>query len=194
MFSDVDADIYVMVDGDGTYDVSAAPRLIAELLDGGYDMVTGSRVTEVQAAYRPGHVFGNRLLTGLVSIGFGCQVRDMLSGYRVFSRRFVKSFPASSARFEVETELTVHALQMRLPTSEIETAYARPPGGVDQQAQHHPRRHSDPGHDRLAPSGTKSPCPSSGSAAWPSLSCPPPWGCRWLQNSGGRDLSCTSRP
>lgn len=131
MFSDVDADIYVMVDGDGTYDVSAAPRLIAELLDGGYDMVTGSRVTEVQAAYRPGHVFGNRLLTGLVSIGFGCQVRDMLSGYRVFSRRFVKSFPASSARFEVETELTVHALQMRLPTSEIETAYgARPEGST----------------------------------------------------------------
>lgn len=131
MFSDVDADIYVMVDGDGTYDVSAAPRLIAELQDGGYDMVTGSRVTEIQAAYRPGHVFGNRLLTGLVSIGFGCQVRDMLSGYRVFSRRFVKSFPASSARFEVETELTVHALQMRLPTREIETAYgARPEGST----------------------------------------------------------------
>ena len=131
MFSDVEADVYVMVDGDGTYDVSAAPRLIAELLDGGYDMVTGSRVTEIEAAYRPGHVFGNRLLTGLVSLGFGCQVRDMLSGYRVFSRRFVKSFPASSARFEVETELTVHALQMRLPTSEVETAYgARPEGST----------------------------------------------------------------
>ena len=131
MFADVEADIYVMVDGDGTYDAAAAPRLIAALLEDGADMVTGARVSQAEEAYRPGHVFGNRLLTGLVRHAFGCRVQDMLSGYRVFSRRFVKSFPAASARFEIEAELTVHALQMRLPTREIETAYgARPEGSA----------------------------------------------------------------
>jgi hypothetical protein len=131
MFSDVDADVYVMVDGDGTYDAAAAPRLIAALVEDGFDMATGVRVNEAAEAYRRGHVFGNRLLTGLVRYAFGAQVRDMLSGYRVFSRRFVKSFPAASARFEIETELTIHALQMRLPACEVETAYgARPDGSA----------------------------------------------------------------
>ncbi|QUD88489.1 glycosyltransferase [Phenylobacterium montanum] len=131
MFSDVEADIYVMVDGDGTYEAAAAPRLIEALIEEGCDMVTGARISQAQEAYRPGHVLGNRLLTGLVRHAFGCRVRDMLSGYRVFSRRFVKSFPAASARFEIEAELTVHALQMRLPTREVDTAYgARPDGST----------------------------------------------------------------
>ncbi|MDR3509946.1 MAG: glycosyltransferase [Caulobacteraceae bacterium] len=131
MFSDVDADIYVLVDGDGTYQASAAPRLVAALIDEGLDMVTGARVAAGAEAYRRGHVFGNRLLTGLVRHAFGCPVKDMLSGYRVFSRRFVKSFPAASARFEIEAELTVHALQMRVPAREIPTAYgARPDGSA----------------------------------------------------------------
>lgn len=123
MFSDVDADVYLLVDGDGTYEAAAAPRLVAALVEEGLDMVTGARVSDVKAAYRPGHRIGNRALTGIVRAVFGRRFSDMLSGYRVFSRRFVKSFPASSARFEVETELTVHALQMRLPAREIDTVY-----------------------------------------------------------------------
>jgi hypothetical protein len=123
MFSDVEADLYVLVDGDGTYEAAAAPRLVGTLIDEGLDMVTGARVSDAKEAYRLGHRMGNRVLTGLVRAVFGRRFRDMLSGYRVFSRRFVKSFPASSARFEVETELTVHALQMRLPAREIDTAY-----------------------------------------------------------------------
>jgi hypothetical protein len=131
MFSDVEADVYVMVDGDGTYEAAAAPRLIAALIEDGFDMVTGARVSAAAEAYRRGHVFGNHLLTGLVRLAFGARVEDMLSGYRVFSRRFVKSFPAASARFEIEAELTVHALQMRLPVREIETVYgARPDGST----------------------------------------------------------------
>lgn len=129
MFADVDADIYVMVDGDGTYDAGAAPQLVAALLAGGLDMVVGARVSDERAAYRPGHRFGNRLLTQCVATLFGRTFTDMLSGYRVFSRRFAKSFPAHSAGFETETELTVHALELRMPVAEVPTLYgARPEG------------------------------------------------------------------
>jgi glycosyltransferase involved in cell wall biosynthesis len=131
MFRDVDADIYVLVDGDATYDAASARRLVAELVDGHYDMVVGARVSEGEAVYRRGHRFGNRLLTGFVDGIFGTDQRDMLSGYRVFSRRFVKSFPALSSGFEIETELTIHALELELPLVEIDTPYyARPAGSA----------------------------------------------------------------
>jgi glycosyltransferase involved in cell wall biosynthesis len=129
MFADVEADVYVMVDGDDTYDAESAPKMIELLLKGKYDMVVGVRVTEEEAAYRLGHRFGNALLTGCVTELFGRSFTDMLSGYRVFSRRFAKSFPALSTGFETETELTVHALQLRMPTAELKTPYrSRPPG------------------------------------------------------------------
>src|SRR5579859_209553 len=132
MFADIEADIYVMVDGDGTYDAASAKRMIDRLLTGHLDMVVGSRLhTEETGAFRAGHHFGNKLLTGTVSKIFGDRFDDMLSGYRVFSRRFVKSFPAVSSGFETETELAVHALSLRLPVAEIETPYgARPEGSV----------------------------------------------------------------
>ena len=131
MFSDIDADVYVMVDGDDTYDAAAAPKLVRLLLDEQLDMVNASRETEVKEAYRFGHRFGNRLLTGLVQLIFGKQFQDMLSGYRVLTRRFVKSFPTASAGFEIETELTVHALELRMKTAELPTAYgARPDGST----------------------------------------------------------------
>ena len=131
MFADVDADIYVLVDGDATYDAPSAPQMISALNDGHLDMVVGLRVDQVEAAYRPGHRFGNRLLTGFISGIFGQQFSDILSGYRVFSRRFVKSFPVLSDGFEIETELTVHALELALPVAEIATPYhARPEGSV----------------------------------------------------------------
>ena len=123
MFADIEADLYVLVDGDGTYDAQAAPALIQRLREGGLDMVNASRVTDRTAAYRRGHVLGNRVLTGLVNTIFGKRLSDMLSGYRVFSRRFVKSFPALSAGFETETELTVHALELRMPIAEMPTRY-----------------------------------------------------------------------
>lgn len=129
MFGDVDADVYVLVDGDATYHAPSAPQMINLLEDNHLDMVVGLRVDEVQAAFRPGHRLGNRLLTGFISSVFGQQFRDILSGYRVFSRRFVKSFPVLSDGFEIETELTVHALELMLPVAEIETPYhARPAG------------------------------------------------------------------
>jgi glycosyltransferase involved in cell wall biosynthesis len=131
-FADVEADIYVLVDGDDTYDAAAAPEMVRRLLDEQLDMVTGRRVSEAEvadAAYRRGHRFGNRLLTGLVASVFGARVSDMLSGYRVFSRRFVKSFPALSSGFEIETEVTVHALELGMPVGEQPTRYKeRPPG------------------------------------------------------------------
>jgi glycosyltransferase involved in cell wall biosynthesis len=131
MFADVEADIYIMVDGDGTYDARAAPALVATFLAGDLDMLVGSRVSSVQAAYRPGHRFGNKMLTGFVSLLFGRAFDDMLSGYRLFSRRFVKSFPAHSAGFEIETELAVHALELRMPVAEVPTEYgARMDGSV----------------------------------------------------------------
>ncbi len=129
MFSDIDADIYVLVDGDDTYDAQAAPDLVRALLDRQLDMVNGARVTSIKEAYRFGHRFGNRLLTGLVQVIFGKQFDDMLSGYRVFSRRFVKSFPAISSGFEIETELTVHALELRMKTTEIPIKYKDRPEG-----------------------------------------------------------------
>jgi glycosyltransferase involved in cell wall biosynthesis len=131
MFADVDADIYVLVDGDATYDAASAPRMIDALLSGRLDMVVGLRVDQAVAAWRPGHRTGNRLLTGFLSSVFGQAFKDILSGYRVFSRRFVKSFPVLSDGFEIETELSVHALELALPVSEIETPYyARPEGSV----------------------------------------------------------------
>lgn len=124
MFADVDADVYVLVDGDDTYDAASAPELIRRLLDGPLDMVNGARVSEVDVKHRPGHQFGNRLLSGLVAWIFGDRFRDMLSGLKVFSRRYVKSFPALSAGFEIETELTVHALELAMPVAEIDTPYS----------------------------------------------------------------------
>lgn len=129
IFADVDADIYVLVDGDDTYDAAAAPKLIEVLRDGPYDMVTGSRVSEEQKAYRPGHRFGNLMLSKIVFTVFGDRMTDLLSGYRVLTRRFVKSFPAFSAGFEIETELTVHALDLRMPIEEVQTAYRGRPEG-----------------------------------------------------------------
>jgi len=131
MFADVDAEVYVLVDGDATYDAPSAPRMIERLVNDHLDMVVGLRVDQVQAAYRPGHRTGNRMLTGFLSSVFGQAFKDILSGYRVFSRRFVKSFPVLSDGFEIETELTVHALELAMPVAEIETPYyARPEGSV----------------------------------------------------------------
>lgn len=129
MFADVDADIYVLVDGDDTYNAKTAAEMIERLYSESLDMVSGCRVTDIKAAYRTGHRFGNKLLTGLVTTIFGKRTTDMLSGYRVFSRRFVKSFPALSRGFEIETELTVHALELRMPIADVETHYRdRAPG------------------------------------------------------------------
>jgi glycosyltransferase involved in cell wall biosynthesis len=131
MFADIDADVYVLTDGDATYDASAAPTLIARLRAENLDMVVGRRVHSDHAAYRRGHVLGNRLLTRFLALLFGTRFSDILSGYRVFSRRFVKSFPSLARGFEVETELTVHALNLGLPTGEIDTVYlARPAGSA----------------------------------------------------------------
>ena len=129
MFADVDADLYVLVDGDDTYEAAAAPALLHRLLADGLDMVTGTRVTDIQAAYRPGHRFGNRLLTGIVTAIFGNRITDMLSGYRAFSRRFVKSFPALAVGFETEAELVVHALELHMPIGEVRTRYSDRPAG-----------------------------------------------------------------
>jgi glycosyltransferase involved in cell wall biosynthesis len=129
MFADIDADIYLLVDGDATYDAKAAPQLVAELLAGPYDKVNGARLRRSAEAFRAGHVLGNKFLSGLVSYSFGAQSRDMLSGYKALSRRFVKSFPATSTGFEIETELLVHALDLDVPMSEIETDYHERPLG-----------------------------------------------------------------
>ena len=131
MFADVEADVYVMVDGDATYDASIAPALIQALIFGNFDMVVGRRRSVESAAYRSGHQWGNKMLSGFVSFIFGHAFDDMLSGYRIFSRRYVKSFPAHSKGFEIETELAVHALELRMPVKEIDTVYgARPEGSV----------------------------------------------------------------
>jgi glycosyltransferase involved in cell wall biosynthesis len=132
MFADIEADIYVMTDGDETYHAPSAPSMVQKLVEENLDMVVGSRLkSEASEAFRPGHHFGNRLLTGAVAAIFGDRFQDMLSGYRVFSRRFVKSFPAVSAGFETETELAVHALSLRMPVAEVETPYgARPVGSA----------------------------------------------------------------
>jgi len=129
MFADIDADIYVLVDGDATYDAASAPRMIEMIATERLDMVVGLRVDQNKAAYRIGHRTGNLLLTRFLADVFGQSFKDILSGYRVFSRRFVKSFPILSGGFEIETELSVHALELALPVAEIETPYyARPEG------------------------------------------------------------------
>ncbi len=123
MFADVDADIYVMADGDATYDASAAPAMVERLVGEGLDMVVGARIHAAAEAYRRGHVIGNRVMTGFLAGLFGRTFTDIFSGYRVFSRRFVKSFPVLSSGFEIETEISVHALELKMPVGEIETPY-----------------------------------------------------------------------
>ena len=131
MFADIEADIYVLVDGDDTYDAGAGPRMIAQMIADGADLLTARRIHTEAAAYRPGHVLGNRLLTGLTALLFNVHLSDMLSGYRVFSRRFVKSFPFTAEGFAIETELTVHAVRLMMPMSEMDTRYKeRPVGSV----------------------------------------------------------------
>ena len=131
MFADVEADVYVLVDGDGTYDAASAARMIEQLRAEQLDMVTAVRVTSSRAAYRSGHRFGNRVLTSLVASLFGNRFSDILSGYRIFSRRLVKSFPALVSGFEIDTAFTVHALELQMPVAEVETPYKdRPEGSV----------------------------------------------------------------
>ena len=131
MFADIEADIYIMADGDATYDASVAPRMVARMVEENLDMIVGARVSDAAAAYRAGHRFGNAMLTGLLTRMFGQSFSDILTGYRVFSRRFVKSFPVQSAGFEIETEICVHALELAMPVAEMPTAYgARPEGSV----------------------------------------------------------------
>ena len=131
MFADVDADVYLMADGDLTYDPAAAAPMVAMLLADQLDMVVGTRKHEAAEAYRGGHVLGNRIFTGLLAGLFGRSFTDIFSGYRAFSRRFVKSFPVISAGFEIETEMSVHALELRMPVGELETVYgARPEGST----------------------------------------------------------------
>jgi glycosyltransferase involved in cell wall biosynthesis len=130
-FGDIDADIYVMIDGDDTYDASAAPTMIQALLDGPHDHVLGVRRVTTQTAYRSGHAAGNRAFNALVSRVFGTPVNDMLSGYRVMSRRFVKSFPAVSREFEIETELTVHVTSLRVPSIEVPVDFKDRPEGSE---------------------------------------------------------------
>lgn len=131
LFADVDAEVYLMVDGDDTYHAASAPRLVEAVLAGGADMVVGVRESTAEIAYRPGHVLGNRLLTGFLSWLFGRPCKDILSGYRVLSRRCVKSFPVLSTGFGIEAELTVHALEMSMPIAEVGTPYKeRPEGSV----------------------------------------------------------------
>lgn len=129
MFADIEADVYVLVDGDDTYSAASAPRLVARLETEHLDMVNGARFTDISNAYRRGHRFGNALLSRIVQTIFGKRIGDLLSGYRVFSRRFVKSFPALSSGFEIETELTVHALELRMAIAEEPTPYKDRPEG-----------------------------------------------------------------
>jgi glycosyltransferase involved in cell wall biosynthesis len=131
MFADIEADVYILVDGDDTYDATVASTLIQMLIDDGLDIVSGKREATGAAAYRRGHVLGNRLLTGLTGLLFKVKLRDMLTGYRIMSRRFVKSFPTAVEGFGIETELTVHAVRMLVPMAEVDTVYKeRPEGSV----------------------------------------------------------------
>ena len=131
MFADIEADVYVLSDGDKTYDVASAPKMVSTLIRNKLDMVAASRVSTETTAYRPAHQFGNWFLSSLVAWLFGDRFKDILTGYRVFSRRFVKSFPALSRGFEIETELTVHALELRMPSEEIDTPYHPRPAGSE---------------------------------------------------------------
>lgn len=123
MFADIDADIYVLADADDTYEAAAAPRMIKELVASKLDLITGVRVTDSRNAFRPGHRFGNWLFTNIVKSIFGDRIDDILSGYRVMSRRFVKSFPALTHGFQIETEMTIHSLELRLPMADMDTVY-----------------------------------------------------------------------
>jgi glycosyltransferase involved in cell wall biosynthesis len=129
MFADVEADIYLLVDGDDTYDASAAPQMVRRVIESGADLMTACRVHSEAGAYRTGHVLGNRLLTGLTALLFNVHLTDMLSGYRAFSRRFVKSFPFTAEGFGIETELTVHAVRLMMPMAEMDTRYKERPHG-----------------------------------------------------------------
>jgi glycosyltransferase involved in cell wall biosynthesis len=131
MFADIEADVFVLVDGDDTYDPSAAPQFVRTLVQERLDFLNGMRISTSSNAYRPGHQFGNWLLTRLISWLFGRQFSDMLSGYKIFSKRFVKSFPVTSSGFEIETELTVHALQLRMPAGELPAPYGDRPAGSE---------------------------------------------------------------
>ena len=131
MFADIEADVYVLVDGDDTYEAAVAQKLVDKLMSDGLDLLTAKRIPESGGAYRFGHQFGNRLLTSLVAKSFGSRVSDMLSGYRVLSRRFVKSFPILTGGFEIETELTAHALELGMPQDEVATVYRERPAGSD---------------------------------------------------------------
>jgi hypothetical protein len=138
MFSDIEADVYVLVDGDATYEAAAAPRMIRKLIDEHLDLVNGVRRSTLQDAYRRGHKFGNWILTSLVAVVFGRRTSDMLTGYRVFSRRFVKSFPSLATGFEIETEITVHALEMDISMADIDTDYrSRPEGSTSKLSTFH---------------------------------------------------------
>lgn len=130
-FADIEADVYLLIDGDDTYDASAAPRMIQTLLSGPYDHILGVRKQTTESAYRPGHSTGNKMFNMLVGRVFGTPVSDMLSGYRIFSRRFVKSFPAVSREFEIETELTVHSMSLRVPQTEVEVDFKDRPEGSE---------------------------------------------------------------
>jgi glycosyltransferase involved in cell wall biosynthesis len=129
MFADIEADIYVLVDGDDTYDAGASLRMIQTAIESGADLLTAKRIHTDPGAYRPGHVLGNRMLTGLTALLFNVRLTDMLSGYRVFSRRFVKSFPFTAEGFGIETELTVHAVRLMMPLAEMDTRYKERPAG-----------------------------------------------------------------
>ena len=133
MFADVVADVYLLVDGDDTYEAARAPEMVRQVWEDQLDMVVGTRIAapEVAAAYPPGHRFGNAMFTNTIARLFGDRFTDVFSGYRAFSHRFVKSFPGLSAGFEIETELTVHALELRMPVGELETAYGERPEGSD---------------------------------------------------------------
>ena len=135
MFADVEAEIYVLVDGDDTYDAAAAPKLIELLVSEQLDLVSAARISANKRAYRFGHRFGNRAFSGLVRLIFGREFDDILSGYKVLSRRFVKTFPATSAGFEIETELTVHSLELDLPCAERPVEYRERPVGLGQQVK-----------------------------------------------------------
>ncbi len=138
MFADIEADVYVLVDGDDTYEAAAARGMVDHLVSEQLDMINGQRLSDIQAAYRPGHRFGNMMLTGIVQKIFGDPINDMLSGYRILSRRFVKSFPTIAEGFGIETEMTVHALQLKMPIAEMPTQYKdRPAGSASKLRTYH---------------------------------------------------------
>jgi glycosyltransferase involved in cell wall biosynthesis len=171
MFADIDADIYLLVDGDATYEAGAARKMISLMVDEHLDFVNGARVAVESGAYRPAHQFGNRLLTGAVRAVFGRDFTDMLSGYKLFSRRYVTCFPAISRGFEIETEFTIHALELQMPCAEVPTDYRERPAGSASVVFWGPRRHLNgaganlrhPRPDRIFRDGTRAAIPNSDS-------------------------------